>query len=52
MDKKMNVLAAMIPVIEAFEAGPQLDLAYLRHWASEIGVANLLTKALQDAGFV
>lgn len=29
--------------------GPRLDLAYLRHWASEIGVASLLTRALQDA---
>lgn len=31
--------------------GPRLDLAYLRHWAGEIGVASLLTKALQEAGF-
>lgn len=32
--------------------GPRLDLAYLRHWASEIGVASLLARALQDAGLV
>jgi hypothetical protein len=28
-----------------------LDLAYLHHWAAEIGVADLLTRALQEAGF-
>ncbi|SRR5216683_1347772 len=28
-----------------------LDLEYLHHWAAEIGVANLLTRALQEAGF-
>jgi hypothetical protein len=28
-----------------------LDTKYLRHWATEIGVADLLTRALQEAGF-
>ncbi|MBA2287592.1 MAG: hypothetical protein H0W02_19120 [Ktedonobacteraceae bacterium] len=29
----------------------KLDREYLRHWAVEIGVADLLTRALQEAGF-
>ena len=28
-----------------------LDLEYLRHWAAEIGVADLLKRAFQEAGF-
>ncbi len=28
-----------------------VDLEYLRHWAAEINVAGLLTRALQEAGF-
>lgn len=30
--------------------GPTLDLAYLRRWAPEIGVADLLERAFADAG--
>jgi len=29
----------------------KLDMEYLRHWAAEIGVADGLTRALQEAGF-
>lgn len=29
----------------------KVDLEYLRHWATEIGVADLLTHALKEAGF-
>lgn len=29
--------------------GPSLDLAYLRRWAAELGVADLLARALADA---
>lgn len=30
--------------------GPALDLAYLRRWAAELGVADLLDRLLADAG--
>lgn len=30
--------------------GKSLDLAYLRHWASELGVFDLLEQALNEAG--
>ena len=30
--------------------GPLLDLDYLRHWAVELGVADLLDRALETAG--
>ena len=30
--------------------GERLDFAYLHHWAKELGVADLLGRALQDAG--
>jgi len=28
----------------------ELDLPYLRHWADQLGIADLLTRALDDAG--
>jgi hypothetical protein len=28
----------------------QLDLSYLEHWAEELGVFDLLKKALEDSG--
>lgn len=30
--------------------GTTLDLAYLRHWATELGIAELLEQALREAG--
>lgn len=30
--------------------GERLDFAYLRHWAKELGVADLLERALADSG--
>ncbi len=32
--------------------GMTLDLAYMRHWAGEIGIADLLEQALKEAGLV
>jgi len=32
--------------------GTSLDLAYLRHWATELGIADLLEHALKAAGLV
>ncbi|HEX6799638.1 MAG TPA: hypothetical protein VF116_18160 [Ktedonobacterales bacterium] len=40
----LDVLGVMKVQAEA------LDLAYLRHWAPELGVADLLARALVDAG--
>ncbi len=30
--------------------GKRLDLAYLRRWATELGIADLLERALAEAG--
>lgn len=30
--------------------GAALEAAYLKHWASELGLTNLLDRALRDAG--
>lgn len=30
---------------------PRLDREYLRHWAAEMGVTDLLARTLQEAGF-
>ncbi len=32
--------------------GTTLDLVYLRHWATELGIADLLEQALKEAGLV
>ena len=32
------------------ESGAELDSAYLVHWAAELGVADLLRRALTEAG--
>jgi len=32
--------------------GAALDLAYLRHWATELGITDLLAQALKEAGLV
>lgn len=32
--------------------GTTLDVAYMRNWAVEIGIADLLEQALKEAGLV
>ena len=53
-----DLLTALMPVIEALEAdivgllrarAGQLDLDYLKHWASTLGVADLLERASGQA---
>jgi hypothetical protein len=42
-----DALTAALPVIAAFD---RLGVPYLENWAAELGVADLLKRAWQDAG--
>ena len=45
------ITAAITPVIAAFEQlGTSLDFVYLRRWATDLNVVDLLERAYEDAG--
>jgi hypothetical protein len=44
-DRQWNDVLGVLKV-----QGPTLDLAYLKEWARELGLTDLLAKALDDAG--
>jgi len=45
-DRQWSDIAGVLKVQKQY-----IDVDYLRHWAREIGVADLLARALQEAGF-
>lgn len=46
-DRQWNDVLGVLKV-----QGPALDLAYLREWAQQLGLTDLLQQALDDAGLV
>ena len=44
-DRQWNDILGVLKV-----RGTTLELQYLKHWAATLGVANLLERALDDAG--